>query len=175
MKEKPILFNTEMVKAILDGRKTQTRRIIKADKIIDANLWNDTISMLDFSPYQVGDILWVRETFVESDNGYLYKADPMFDTTEIFDWKWEPSIFMPRQACRMELEVIKVRVERLNDISEEDAEAEGSKYKNNSVTYDGENCRGSYKNYFRSLWESINGKGSWEANPFVWAIKFKKL
>lgn len=207
-KEHPILFSTPMVQAILEGRKTQTRRIIKPQpehKQVHFHwrklqydgehrmwCWNDLImdNIVDFphnedrkalasrSPYgQVGDILWVRETWADCVlnweprvDGYDYKADDP-------DWasghvKWRPSIFMPKDACRLFLEITNIRVERLQEISEEDAIAEGAphdRYLGRGV------IGGSHREGFIHLWESINGEQSWQSNPWVWVISFKQI
>jgi hypothetical protein len=178
MKERPILFSTEMVKAILEGRKTQTRRIVKKQPH-GAGEWARQLASWLFpnvNPYiklkcpygQPGDRLWVRETFLIEHschkNFYEYRAD--YSDTIALDVIWRPSIFMPREACRLMLEVTDVRVERLQDITEEDAIAEGTvrihRYKTMVWEYE-------------TLWESINGKGSWDKNPWVWVIEFKKI
>jgi hypothetical protein len=165
----PILFNTEMVEAILDGRKTMTRRT-KNYK------------------YRVGDILWVKETFCykhwcEPDDGCLYKADEWAKNTDEF--KWSPSMYMPKNACRIWLRVVDIKRENLHDISRADAIREGVK----SVGVDlFNNVR--YKCYlenkdavadfldpvesFNSLWIKINGKESFEANPTVTVITFER-
>ena len=148
---KPILFSTEMVQAILAGRKTQTRRNIKNLKGIDHNnfipgdrsflkskgfqqliLRGDFKKAITLKPkYLTGDILWVRETFcdvshnLENENCFLYKADFLGTTAELV--KWKPSLFMPKEAARIFLKVTNVRCERLQDISEEDAISEGAK------------------------------------------------
>jgi hypothetical protein len=177
--EKPILFSTPMVRSILEGRKTMTRRIIKnpMKKYIGyrnrvAELLDDTREPLSekefyevYSPYSKGDKLWVRETFTLAPNGdYIYRADPIFDgcSKGDFAWDWKPSIFMPRKASRITLEVKRVRVERLQDITEEDARAEGFANMNSSRV-----C-------FRTLWDTLNAKRdySWESNPWVYVIEF---
>lgn len=129
-------------------------------------------------PYgKVGDILWVRETFLESGfkGNYVYKADGILPLTD--KEKWKPSIFMPRAACRIVLEITGIRVERLQSISKCDAINEGitpevtgdDLYENYAkVGYRWIKAKESYQ----SLWESINGPGSWEANPWVWVIEF---
>lgn len=201
MKERPILFSTEMVRAILDGRKTQTRRVKSLEEInlnpvnwrYVAKLggsWEDKANYVYrflnnvFHPLNIvcpygepGDRLWVRETWqkrlVESGGfGYTYKAnDHPFDKAT----KWKPSIFMPREACRILLEVTDVRVERLQDISEEDAMAEGISLPNyaeqaiKDVQYPEPSA------IYAELWESINGKGSWEKNPWVWVVSFRRI
>ena len=163
MKERPIIFSTPMVKAILDGRKTQTRRVIKDQP---------PLSMRDMfkpknlkCPYgQVGDRLWVRETFKPYNcmGGFAYKADGDLST----GFPWKPSIHMPRGASRITLEITESRAERLQDISEEDAKAEGVKCCPNAVS--------DYKHHFMILWDSINGKKyPWDSNPWVWVISFK--
>ena len=146
MKEKPILFSTPMVQAILAGRKTMTRRIVKRPPVIDKdsgykfydNLMfdiHDTVLeemyMPDHAPYRVGDIMWVRETWCidergkmsENDIPYYYRAD--MAGNDVWKGYWKPSIFMPRKACRIFLKVTNVRVERLQEISESDAINEG--------------------------------------------------
>lgn len=140
MKFRPILFSTEMVQAILAGRKTQTRRIIKPQPTQIGGLWRldkKQASNRPFnewhnhpfgihSPYgQVGDVLWVRETFYKSliDDSYQYKADRNYS----HGISWKPSLFMPKAAARIFLRITNIRVERLQDISEEDAKAEGIK------------------------------------------------
>lgn len=205
-KERPILFRGEMVRAILDGAKTQTRRLMKPQPEPDptnpgkhwwpSNWVQSMMSIEDelcgedktmapyFCPYgKIGDRLWVRETFsdpfpldIECKNftGFFRATDPDRKA------KWKPSIFMPRWACRLVLEITDVRVERLNDISHEDAIAEGcqgynwvssSPYFAGPHTDDGELPQEEY----RTLWESINGVGSWAANPMVWVISFRRI
>lgn len=200
MKERPILFSAPMVRAILDGRKTQTRRAYKNRKhpdfgcdIAASELVREAQHVIDRAcPYgQPGDRLWVRETW-SSDDGKTawYRAD---GETYNAGLPWRPSIFMPRWASRITLEITGVRVERLNEISTEDAIAEGTpvtwgdwrgqapewalrsigpEYGSpGSHLWDN---RTTVKNY-GLLWESINGAGSWAANPWVWCIEFKRL
>lgn len=207
MAEKPILFNIEMVKAILEGRKTQTRRILKNDKIqarptataitIDAPyrtfLWHpmycykpETVRV----PYQYGDVLWVREAFCPirykkpkksipvdfRENDFLYKADEIArsDGKPI---KWRPSIHMPREAARLFLRVTSVRLERLQDISSSDVDAEGCKeYAYDVIT--GEMMQ-SRPTWFKILWDKTIQKADlprygWDANPWVWVIEFER-
>jgi len=202
MKEHPILFSTDMVKAILEGRKTMTRRVIKPQPT-DAGLefatacegefsaWQDDGLNLDehsedggpcqrICPYgQVGDRLWVRETFVLTNyQTPVYRAD--FKDVNGYYWssiasdpkdvKWKPSIYMPRWASRINLEITEIRVERVQEISEEGAKAEGIEaLKPSMCCYTNRYC-------FEVLWESINAKRgySWEANPWVWCISFKR-
>lgn len=218
IKEHPILFSTAMVQALLAGRKTQTRRIMKPQPEIyevdgkemfrwntkkvfsqgEVSRINDLFSLT--APYgQVGDILWVRETAQlvgdGEDSYWTHRASEdgrLWEGTE--GWTWRPSIHMPKAACRIWLEITDIRVERVGEISEEDAVAEGIQELFSSLNTDpevewayGEKM---YKNYmwpedpqglfdpklsFESLWESINGPESWEANPFVWALTFKVL
>jgi hypothetical protein len=197
MKEIPILFNTEMVKAILSGRKTQTRRIVKLPKDYDGNentIYDNDPFGLKYTtkegtvkrlrpPYRAGDILWVRETWIYDGVNYIYKAD-----TEDMPFRWKPSIFMPKEACRIKLEVIGWEVERLTEISEEDAIAEGIerigktyKHYNPKAYFTSKALKESIptkttaKGSFKTLWESAYGYGSFDKNPFVWVIKFKKL
>lgn len=194
MKERPILFSAHMVQAILEGRKTMTRRtIILKDKYEDAGeyyfqfqysnigyftspLTGDTINIR--CPYgNIGDRLWVRETWQhtkclninpEDENyGYVYRADN-HPWKDIENWKWKPSIFMPREASRLMLEITEVMVQRLNDITVQDIESEGL---SNNWRYE---CA-SPNDWFATLWDSINGKGSFDKNPLVWVITFKKI
>lgn len=204
MKERPIIFSTAMVQAILEGRKIMTRRIVKLSEFGDSDTrgykyhfrdkkgrWNDVTdeSLIKFCPYgNPGDHLWVKETFakVKSKGTYLYKSDKMFDNcgpSEI-EWKWTPSIYMPRLASRITLEITDVRVERLQDITEQDAIKEGVFRKKQE---DGTYWHGNYGHpdgvgpllnaieSFRSLWLSINGEDSWNQNPWVWVISFEGL
>lgn len=216
--EHPILFSGPMVKAILEGKKTQTRRVIATPannlriregtvetKLSAGGAWRPWMA-IDKSPYgAVGDVLWVRENlFID---GYLdvsYTADDeMVTADEVPDWtyrgnEWHgtvPSIHMPRWASRISLEVTRVRVERLQDITEEDAIAEGVEpnwagelsgwsaeehgYIDYSVT-DDEEADGvcfTARDSYRTLWNSINAKRGygWDANPWVWVIEFKKV
>ena len=192
MTERPILFSAPMVRAILNGRKTQTRRVIKPQPEIayvernggwlekktstSGNVFLSTSGGEGKTehgwlkcPYgQAGDRLWVRETFsvCEMDDGsqYAYRATG----DKIGCLKWKPSIFMPRLARRITLEVTSVRVERLQDISDADALAEGVDQTNTSIGgYATERCK--------QLWKSINGPESWSANPWVWVIEFKRV
>ena len=180
MKVIPILFSGPMVRALLDGHKTQTRRIVKYSP-----------PEIEYCKYQPRDLLWVRETFINFQDSQeiedrLYKADCDEKTINDLKGHWHSSMFMPRWASRITLEVIGVRAERLQDISEEDAEAEGIEIMHI------EGFGRSYKNYltngrfsmgvapayargasYETLWESINGAGSWDLNPWVWVIEFK--
>ena len=182
MKERPILFSGEMVRAILEGRKTQTRRIVKDGTPDD---WNAC-------PYGViGDRLWVRETwrlwdvlenYVGGQNTATvqYKAGPLGsdrvltvsdeqrgNLSNLENDRWRPSIFMPRWASRITLEITGVRVERLQEITEKDALAEGVGY---AITRD---CK---VPQFARLWDQINGKHApWESNPWVWVVEFKRV
>jgi hypothetical protein len=236
MKERPILFSGAMVRALLDGSKTQTRRAVKLQvqhddswvggwKIVNKRV---TQALLTFNqlggkplgsdaaicPYgQPGDRLWVRETF-----GYVspdeferphaecnieYRADlPLGCTDRPGSWPvdecagdperpaWRPSIHMPRAASRILLEIVSVRVERLHDISETDAIAEGGRFVDFGKNDFGQQHPGwrcdrlpsgpddafdSAKWAYANLWESINGAGSWDANPWVWVVEFKRV
>jgi hypothetical protein len=220
MKVRPILFSGAMVRAILAGRKTQTRRIVKPqpEKNIPNENSDGTHGLLlfdgvwkDYSwcPYgQPGDRLWVRETFcLQSsaidlevmgkedlptdrplkalpDGGHLfphYRAtddapDLAYDDCGCDEvgphCHWKPSIHMPRWVSRLSLEVTGIRVERLQDIIESDAEAEGVDFLRHIPDAD-ETL--SAKVLYEILWESINGAGSWAANPWVWVVEFRRL
>lgn len=198
MKERPILMNGEMVRAILEGRKTQTRRIVKPSAWIeygDVNDYGKPVSGghdVDFSkcPFgTVGDRLWVREAFAvsehwDSDEGRTVQNIGYKATAKNPDFKgWKPSIHMPRWASRITLEITEIRVERLNYISEKDALAEGIEEHIGAHGVKGFKpyLKGNLdvlafpQNSFRSLWESINGPGSWDQNPWVWVIEFRRL
>jgi hypothetical protein len=178
MKERPILFSGEMVRAILDGRKTQTRRVIKPQP--DArgprwcNQWEDWHGTKMRQPPEPGDQLWVREKHnIDKDedgsDSVLYWAD--FEKPEVLPMKWRPSIHMPRWASRINLLVKDVRVERVQDIKLNDIEAEG--IGGCSATEGLEQ--------FIQLWESINGikhrldPYPWDTNPWVWVIEFERM
>jgi hypothetical protein len=196
MKCRPILFSAPMVRAILDGSKTQTRRVVKtrvenASRVgkRGAQAHIESPEALNHCPYgQPGDRLWVRETFGQvGENGrYVYCANPADD----YQWgagkpsqggfRWRPSIHMPRVASRITLEITDVRVERLQDISEEDARAEG--ITDGGCTECGEhepcgcaNPSPDARDAFCWLWQSINGADSWSENPWVWVISFRRV
>lgn len=198
MASKPILFNQEMVRAILDDRKTQTRRLIKDKDItnnfdidVDGSVYayidqvtGDSYPPTAIAKYQVGDILWVRETWCEYGNihnphmGYWYKASgieqPYMDSVKFKMCKWRPSIHMPRDAARIFLKVKGVRVERLQEITEEDARAEGvNGIPRSTVLYPNDD----YIYPFKQLWNSLNQKRSygWDTNPWVWIYEFERV
>ena len=272
MKEKPILFSTEMIKAILSGRKTQTRRIINPQPIYHHGegkytsfSWKDGFFalyqypenslILEHCPYKLNQKLWVRETwrvgawkqtgnnwdnyglmaidykagnFIRKEWLKAYdfdffdklvkqsieeakKANVKKDEYDYYVWnpgespcRWRPSIFMPRWASRINLEIINIRIERIQDISEENANAEGifftdygtncfhpkpcplPEYHKTHNLKNGWNwknsksdseCWGSAKFAFAALWNSINEKRGygWDLNPWVWVIEFKKF
>lgn len=190
-----MIFNGEMVRAILDGRKTQTRRIMKNQPAGD---YPDTPALIrsaggGFQWYghygessifncpfgAVGDRIWVRETWAEAGAGApdlkLYRADyPEHVPTHYEnvppadEIRWTPSIHMPRWASRLTLEITGVRVERLRDLSEDDAKSEGMTPPSGGVLPGWE-----YRINFRDLWMSIYGADNWETNPWVWVIEFK--
>lgn len=230
--ERPILFSGPMVRALLDGRKTQTRRIVKgaalyyledeaAAEILESELASEFVADPDngLCPYGTpGDTLWVRETFCPADtrSGFAYCADTPLGSDQR-GMGWRPSIHMPRGASRLTLTITEVRVERLQDITEADAIAEGL-YR--SLPDDADRdwflahtqeqsgtppTIGEWETFnagvwmvpgvpqgwgrtlaerrkdtwgpspefcYRLLWEHINGKRSWAANPWVWALTF---
>ena len=209
MNTKPILFSTEMVQAILAGRKTQTRRT-KGLKVVndnpDSHLFNSfsidndnaTFKKVEGMwqgvdvPYKTGDILWVREKFRKHINcetgeftNYSYYADMPENFHKQYPNKHKPSIHMPKEACRLFLKITNVRVERLKDITENDAIAEGVD-KKGEMYYDyyseiPQVGRDFYfkietaKISFMGLWCKINGVDSWRSNPFVWVIEFERI
>lgn len=187
---KPILFNTEMVRAILDGRKDATRRIVKGF-IPDDAVWGYTAftpkgyiscrgtfadgygEKFFKLPCEPGDILYVRETWKKAPNGYYYYED--WQRNDIADvTKWKPSIHMPKEAARIWLKVTDVRVERLQEITSEQICREGVEVEYPHV------LNGEEKRYaFSRLWDSTIKKSDldrygWNANPWVWVIKFER-
>ncbi|HBO0981495.1 TPA: hypothetical protein L4E58_001309 [Pseudomonas aeruginosa] len=206
-RERPILFNDQMVRAILEGRKTVTRRAVKDTGFyaIDAAIHGNEVALREREalstrcPFgQPGDRLWVREawqgplisdeeqaanqswwkdmTKFQDQAHCAYRAsgdnNEYVDPDGYFHCKWKPSIHMPRWASRILLEITAVRVERLQDITEDQAIAEGIDthpmgfYGNGCITAGGA---------FLELWESINGDGRWAANPWVWVVEFKRV
>lgn len=190
-KQRPILFSTQMVQAILDGRKTQTRRVVKPQPHIDkaGNLCQGELNFgqtIDGEPHfknfaqcacpygQSGDILWVRETWQPSASGaYVhFKADCRDEDS---GKGWKPSIHMPKDACRLFLRIKNVRVERLQVITRQDAAAEGVCIENESERFPGYQTHRWPEENFQTLWENINGEQSWRDNPWVWVVEFEKL
>ena len=184
-----MIFNGGMVRAILEGRKTQTRRPVKVPHIdrdamceLSGNELAGELSAGNYrnSPHgKPGDRIWVRETWArynidQDSHDMAYRATPPADWPE--EGRWRPSIHMPRWANRITLEITCVRVERLNSISQEDAQAEGMELTGWRPTYSDPDSGGEvwtpYDN-FAQLWESIYGEESWKANPWVWVIEFK--
>jgi len=170
---RPMLFSTPMVQALLNGTKTQTRRLVNGT--IPLGNFDETLKK---SILKIGSIIWVRETFNTNynDTGFIYKAD--YKEPAKNKQFWKPSLFMPKAACRIFLEVTDIRIERLNEISERDSIEEGIEYSTefgyklyskNSFFSKHLSARDCYM----SLWELINGKGSWLENPFVWVYSFK--
>jgi hypothetical protein len=224
VKERPILFSAPMVRAILAGTKTQTRRIVRIDdrpitasdveklkrqRGIPSNAKNvrmlgylkcdappgsATVSSRVDCPYGIpGDRLWVRESIkvvARADEDGLdhdlavFVADESATVLDTWVWNREvlPGIFMPRWACRIELEVTNVRVERLQEITEDDARAEGvdrdtEPCDHTRLSCEEIGCMGpTYRSTFCELWDSINGdRGGWELNPWVWVVEFRRV
>lgn len=193
IKERPILFSAPMVRAILDGKKTQTRRAVKGvfehkghDCIMEGDGLPSRIDWApkdwDICPYGVpGDRLWVRETHVVRKAGVIYRAD--LDPVEAAGvggmyGGWKPSIFMRRKSSRITLEITRTKVEQLWEISEQDAIDEGAPCVDNPDYDDADPCDDlaqSHRAGFAELWLKINGQESWDANPWVWAITFKRV
>lgn len=219
MTERPILFSAPMIRSLLDGRKTQTRRIVKPQPCFPADAYgikpcpsgkciyrtengNGFIDIRSPFGYQ-SDILWVRETwklFLNSEKGYhptgkqsprsgnpdaglshfIYAAD--YEESDIKSLSpWKPAIHMPKSACRTKVEITSVGLERVQDISKQDAIREGIE----SATFEDGIKYKLYGNFeifqdspiasFASLWDSIHGTGAWKLNPFVWSISFKRI
>lgn len=199
---KPILFNTDMVRSILDGRKTETRRLPSKrieDKWLNYEEWvtaaappgSTSLTEKEFyeeyPPYRPGDILYVRETWCLRYDGekYFYKADKNTPREEkrLIDYdyvSWKPSIHMPKEAARIFLKVTNVRVERLQDIDDEQAKAEGANWKNGKNVGFEEKMRRSAIERFAEIWDSTIKKSEldrygWDANPWVWVIEFERI
>lgn len=196
-------MSAPMVRAILEGRKTQTRRVMKLQP--DATWARDEDTGLHYAlkmpasakglpwwnigglsggkecPYgKIGDRLWVRETHLPKASGTIYRAD--FSEFEAAGFGgmyggWKPSIFCKREHSRITLEIIDVRAERLQDISEGDAIAEGIEVDGcgHAIRENDPVAWGGAKSAYAELWESINGAGSFDANPWVWVIEFKRV
>jgi hypothetical protein len=214
IKERPILFSAPMVNAILEGRKTQTRRIVKPQPHQNGDfLWWKTGkkeetasspvgvpgSFIDRCQYgNRGDHLWVRETWALTGRMANAKLSDFLDSEFVLKQHlihranadgydetvqgWRPSIFMPRWASRISLEITGVRVERLQDISKRDAAAEGLYQLPASGRYvinKGEQYFGCANSdprvVYADLWERINGEDSWDQNPWVWVLEFKRV
>lgn len=197
---KPILFNTEMVRAILDGRKTCTRRIVRPPYFVDGDE-NDKRSLITLrtatknsslyrqigqmpypdAPYRMCDILYVRETWYKGLERYIYRAD--YSDTEKFyrdgkeiEMKWHPSLHMPKEAARIWLRVTDVRVERLQEITGQDVLKEGL---NSHVHPQASYFDGNQREMFEKLWNSTIKKSDldrygWDASPYVWVIEFAR-
>lgn len=199
MKSRPILFSAPMVRALLAGTKTQTRRPLREGTWLDpkegvirmCSVGNGVTGFQSVAcPYGVpGSRLWVRETWAhhvqaqsaerDEDGPFVYAADGPQALQARLASKWTPGIHMFRWASRITLEITAVRVERLQDISEADAQAEGVEYSERFGGY----CIGEAQHFnshdpresYWSLWEAINGPGSVEANPWVWCLSFKRV
>ena len=208
---KPILFNEKMVQAILAGRKTQTRRVIKPqpsnNAILEYDQWYGILqskytAYYRFSPYCYHDILYVRETWIFNNNPksndfgkYEYRADYIGSMCDDLI-KWRPSIHMPKEAARIFLRVTDVRVERLQDMTEDDAHAEGTQgcpwthvvyqydppeqcWNTDDCPVNNWYCEHSLQDIFgRDIWDAIYGddpKHKWDANPFVWVFTFERI
>lgn len=187
MKERPILFSGPMVRAILAGTKTQTRRVVKERHIDAAPPVHFFQYLRENCPYgQPGDRLWVREAIrlvpdQEPDDGTgrvlsVYTADGELTVADAWPWRrsYLPPMHCPRGLSRITLEITDVRVERLQDIIAKDAIAEGV---NVHPDHHGKPSTSIYSpvQAFRDLWEQINGPGSWDANSWVWALEFRRI
>lgn len=192
-KERPILFSGPMVRALLDDSKTQTRRIVnltdsgRVKAAGSTRNWHleDPNAVLACPYGQPGDRLWVREAWrASSAHNHLAPSKiPVGDSVEyladperIVTGKGRPSIVMPRWASRITLEITAVRVERLQEINSHDAIAEGIRLSRDECYYGSQNFMGhqTAASAYAELWESINGPGSWDANPFVWVVEFRR-
>ena len=222
MKERPFLFSGEMIRALLAGTKTQTRRVMKVqpdhrtthvsicrDQWMGIGPSGNGVGTAQWdswqkSPFATGDRLWVRETWGVISHSWdkhgnrvkwtpnrpatairempfgkcYYSGHVIYAANGPNEWSdnddgggeprslWHPSIHMPRAACRLVLEITDIRAERLQDISEADAEAEGGPV---------DHPNGTARGWFEQLWEKLYGAGSWDANPWTWVIEFKKV
>lgn len=195
---KPILFNTEMVRAILNGEKTQTRRIMKPQPMFyngrkyifkDSDCpkkWEQCDNIIDTYRYQKGDILYVRETWSEGleEGTYIYKADDKLADNPLFEYStkliYKPSIHMPKEAARIFLKVTNVRITNLQDITDEEAKKEGANFKNGKNVGWKEKMERTAIQRFAEIWDKTIKKNeldiySWRANPWVWVIEFERV
>lgn len=193
---KPMLFSTDMVRAILEDRKTVTRRVVKPQPdgrpvpMTKDSCWPGYFAIQGTEkvvrlPYQPGDILWVRETWAEMPYGFVYRVDGEEPDGWDCDDRWRPSIHMPRGAARIFLRVTGVRVERLQEITEDGAKAEGAE---KSYPYTDPETgktvfvldeKGTYRSGFSQIWDrTIKPKDRlsccWESTPWVWVIEFER-
>jgi hypothetical protein len=215
MREIPILFSTPMVQAILDGRKTMTRRVIKRGNVLPTGEWLGEIreggqwctnpkpdvlwtgfksqygaEAYYMCPYgQPGDRLWVKETWwadreIWQDAGtFLYKADAPFPAPWSNDFKWRSSRFMPKAAARIWLEVVNVRVERLKEITQDDAVSEGmTRHIRRELGWAACESEEEFnltqaRSTFQELWDHLNAKRGygWDENPWVWVVSFRRI
>ena len=214
MRERPIFFAAPMVRALLDGSKTQTRRLVPTWQqpnhepspdfpdmawravaqrnrrwgfaVFGSNAEECAVALADSGccPYgRPGDRLWVRETVADVGARLTYRAD-IGDGAHCMVKRWTPSIHMPRWASRILLEIVSIHVERLQDISEPDCLAEGVRaiqHEGDGTYYHYEHTHADPGNWcdvdtaYQHLWENINGVGSWDANPWVWVVEFKRV
>lgn len=195
---KPILFNTEMVRAILNGEKTQTRRIMKPQPMFyngrkyifkDSDCpkkWEQCDNIIDTYRYQKGDILYVRETWSEGweEGTYIYKADDKLADNPLFEYStkliYKPSIHMPKEAARIFLKVTNVRIANLQDITDEEAKKEGANFKNGKNVGWKEKMERTAIQRFAEIWDKTIKKSElgiygWNANPWVWVIEFERV
>lgn len=190
MTDRPIIFSGPMVRALLEGRKSMTRRVLKEQRHVAHPIfcggrwqWHGTSGAVlgdVVMPYAPGDRLWVRETFTcegQSDGECLYRSTVADDTgyylEEIAEIRWRSPIHMPRWASRLTLLVTEVRVQRLQEISEEEAKAEGSPVcgplgSNGAFPF----SEMSHRHGFHAIWNGIHGADAWDANPWVAAVTF---
>lgn len=208
MKERPIIFSSEMVRAILTGRKRQTRRVINPQPeywpgfdFVDGDIYvqdmfGDSSPLINYGNFRKGGTLWVRETWAlrtpsypnhhakvfykDSQNKTVYHQDTIEPTQKYgYDLsekdRWRPSIHMPRWASRITLKIVKIKVERLQDISEKDAKAEGVEPIPRKEHNPRELRLDIFRREFKFLWNSLHEKQHrWHDNPWVWVIEFEK-
>jgi hypothetical protein len=196
MTEHPIIFSCQMVRAILDGRKTQTRRLVKPQPLSPEvaphcengwwmwRVWTPDSAKHGFPSVRTGDRrcpygvardrLWGRETFTTNGPGKIdYRADG--EPACAYRIRWMPAIHMPRWACRLLLDVVSVRVERLQEISGTDARAEGIDEEDYPPPPDDQEYRFDYRAGYAQLWDSLNAKRApWSSNPWVWVVEFNR-
>jgi len=194
MSEKPILFKPELVRKILEGEKTVTRRIVKPQPHY---LLHDSELIVPKCPYgEPGDVLWVRETWTPNtgiwmqlygDDKVLFKADFLVKEP-LTNVKWKPSIHMPKKYCRLRLRITDISVERLQDITDDEIKKEGIDIPNLDCGVCGgeipdnfgnpcKDCDDALRNVWIETWNSINEKRgySWESNPWLWRIEFEAI
>jgi hypothetical protein len=175
--DRPIIFSGPMIRAILDGKKTQTRRIMKPQPIGDETIPVSEIKIAARAKFKPGGRLWVREKFATMHGERFYAADQNPKQAVLF---WRPSIHMSRHLCRIWLEIVSVRFERVQEISNADCVAEaieplGPELAGRIQAGKFENRYSIVRQLYSEIWDTLHGANSWVANPWVWVVEFRRI